>query len=291
MTAHGCVLTPHCIASSTSNSLTRRYWRLYVQHEVKNKNFAQVQALLNRSLVSCASVPLYHDYLRFMKEQKTGTPEYRKEMVLIPSASQPSTVHASALARSSRRVLTQSVCTHTYKYTHSLTLTFVRTPRVPETFGCRARRTSLRWTRLGWISRRPISGGSTLFLSRTPPLALFTKRIKRSSMSARCARALLSLHMPWCGVMCVRSSAPTFFHIVHGLVWFGGGHNYCPAWFIADHLRAWVPSWCLPQLAVSASHSRTHTSSPTPLHTYNVDSCASSCAGVPIGGAVTEAER
>jgi len=57
-----------------------KYWRLYVQHELKNKNFAQVQALLNRSLITCVSVPLYHDYLRFMAEQKRGSATFRTEM-------------------------------------------------------------------------------------------------------------------------------------------------------------------------------------------------------------------
>jgi hypothetical protein len=46
----------HCPHKHTNDN---RYWRLYVQHELKNKNFAQVQALLNRSLVQCVSVPLY----------------------------------------------------------------------------------------------------------------------------------------------------------------------------------------------------------------------------------------
>eukprot|EP00038_Savillea_parva_P013449 m.8376 g.8376 ORF g.8376 m.8376 type:complete len:714 (+) comp2529_c0_seq1:271-2412(+) len=60
-----------------------KYWRLYVQHELKNKNFAQVQALLNRCLLPCASVPLYQDYLQFMVEQKKGTPTFRAEMMEV----------------------------------------------------------------------------------------------------------------------------------------------------------------------------------------------------------------
>lgn len=47
------------------------YWKLYIEHELDNRNYAQAEALFGKCLVSCNDVALYQTYLMYMKERKT----------------------------------------------------------------------------------------------------------------------------------------------------------------------------------------------------------------------------
>eukprot|EP00041_Stephanoeca_diplocostata_P017962 m.372340 g.372340 ORF g.372340 m.372340 type:complete len:694 (+) comp20871_c0_seq1:257-2338(+) len=58
-----------------------RYWRLYIDHEKQNKNYAQVVELFQRCLIPCSDVALYKSYLQYMNETKKGDPTYRDEIL------------------------------------------------------------------------------------------------------------------------------------------------------------------------------------------------------------------
>lgn len=48
------------------------YWKLYIDHELQNRNYAQVEELFRKCLMPCNDVALYQTYLNYMKERKTS---------------------------------------------------------------------------------------------------------------------------------------------------------------------------------------------------------------------------
>jgi len=55
--------------------LCGRFWRIYIEHEMKHKRYDKVSKLFQRSLEEVLSIELYKCYLNFVKEAKANEPE------------------------------------------------------------------------------------------------------------------------------------------------------------------------------------------------------------------------
>lgn len=57
-----------------------RYWKLYIEHEMKSRNFERVEKLFQRCLIKVLSIDLWRCYLNYVKETKGSLPTYREKM-------------------------------------------------------------------------------------------------------------------------------------------------------------------------------------------------------------------
>ncbi|EDV26461.1 uncharacterized protein TRIADDRAFT_21977, partial [Trichoplax adhaerens] len=57
-----------------------RYWRIYVEHEMKNKNYERVEALFQRCLLKVMSIDLWKSYITYVRETKKHLPAFRDKM-------------------------------------------------------------------------------------------------------------------------------------------------------------------------------------------------------------------
>jgi cleavage stimulation factor subunit 3 len=51
---------------------TARYWKIYIEQEMKSKNFERVEKLFQRCLVKILNLDLWKLYLTYVKENKAG---------------------------------------------------------------------------------------------------------------------------------------------------------------------------------------------------------------------------
>lgn len=51
---------------------TARYWKIYIEQEMKGRNFERVEKLFQRSLVKILNIDLWKLYLTYVKETKSG---------------------------------------------------------------------------------------------------------------------------------------------------------------------------------------------------------------------------
>lgn len=51
---------------------TARYWKIYIEQEMKARNFEKVEKLFQRCLVKILNIDLWKLYLTYVKETKSG---------------------------------------------------------------------------------------------------------------------------------------------------------------------------------------------------------------------------
>ncbi|CAG5134130.1 unnamed protein product [Candidula unifasciata] len=57
-----------------------KYWKIYIEHELKLKNFERVEKLFQRCLIKVLNIDLWKLYLHYIKETKSTLPSYREKM-------------------------------------------------------------------------------------------------------------------------------------------------------------------------------------------------------------------
>jgi cleavage stimulation factor subunit 3 len=51
---------------------TARYWKIYIEQEMKSRNFERVEKLFQRCLVKILNIDLWKLYLTYVRETKAG---------------------------------------------------------------------------------------------------------------------------------------------------------------------------------------------------------------------------
>lgn len=57
-----------------------RYWRLYIEQEMKHKNYEQVEKLFQKCLIKVLNIDLWKCYLSYVKETKSSLQNFRDKM-------------------------------------------------------------------------------------------------------------------------------------------------------------------------------------------------------------------
>uniref|UniRef100_A0A915DS50 Suppressor of forked domain-containing protein n=1 Tax=Ditylenchus dipsaci TaxID=166011 RepID=A0A915DS50_9BILA len=57
-----------------------RYWKAYIEHEIRAKNFENVEALFARCLVSVLNIDLWKCYIHYVHQTKGHLPSFREKM-------------------------------------------------------------------------------------------------------------------------------------------------------------------------------------------------------------------
>ncbi|GMT16615.1 hypothetical protein PFISCL1PPCAC_7912 [Pristionchus fissidentatus] len=57
-----------------------RYWKAYIEHELRSKNFENVEALFSRCLVDVLNIDLWKCYVFYVRETKGHLPSFREKM-------------------------------------------------------------------------------------------------------------------------------------------------------------------------------------------------------------------
>ncbi|XP_017774407.1 PREDICTED: protein suppressor of forked [Nicrophorus vespilloides] len=57
-----------------------RYWKIYIEHEMKSRNFEKVEKLFQRCLMKILNIELWKLYLTYVKETKASLPTYKEKM-------------------------------------------------------------------------------------------------------------------------------------------------------------------------------------------------------------------
>ncbi|RUS90701.1 hypothetical protein EGW08_001505 [Elysia chlorotica] len=57
-----------------------KYWKIYIEHELRVKNFERVEKLFQRCLIKVLNIELWRLYLNYIKETKGSLPSYREKM-------------------------------------------------------------------------------------------------------------------------------------------------------------------------------------------------------------------
>nr|CAB3234132.1 cleavage stimulation factor subunit 3 [Phallusia mammillata] len=59
---------------------TGRYWKIYIEHEMKSRNYEKVEKLFQRCLMRVLNIDLWKCYLTYVRETKSGLSSYREKM-------------------------------------------------------------------------------------------------------------------------------------------------------------------------------------------------------------------
>ncbi|XP_039254764.1 cleavage stimulation factor subunit 3-like isoform X1 [Styela clava] len=57
-----------------------RYWKIYIEHEMKSRNYEKVEKLFQRCLMRVLNIDLWKCYISYVKETKSGLSSYREKM-------------------------------------------------------------------------------------------------------------------------------------------------------------------------------------------------------------------
>ncbi|XP_065560553.1 cleavage stimulation factor subunit 3-like [Artemia franciscana] len=57
-----------------------RYWKTYIEQEMKARNFDKVEKLFQRSLLKVLNIDLWKCYVNYVKDTKASTPNYKERM-------------------------------------------------------------------------------------------------------------------------------------------------------------------------------------------------------------------
>ncbi|KAG8193841.1 hypothetical protein JTE90_029573 [Oedothorax gibbosus] len=71
---------PHYEKVVTQFPSAGRYWKMYIEHEMKSRNYERVEKLFTRCLVKVFNIELWRTYLSYVKETKGSLPSYREKM-------------------------------------------------------------------------------------------------------------------------------------------------------------------------------------------------------------------
>lgn len=64
----------------TTFPTTGRYWKIYIEQEMKGRNFEKVEKLFQRCLMKVLNIDLWKLYLAYVKETKAALPTYKEKM-------------------------------------------------------------------------------------------------------------------------------------------------------------------------------------------------------------------
>lgn len=59
---------------------TGRYWKIYIEQEMKGRNFERVEKLFQRCLIKVLNIKLWKLYLAYVKETKAALPTFKEKM-------------------------------------------------------------------------------------------------------------------------------------------------------------------------------------------------------------------
>jgi cleavage stimulation factor subunit 3 len=59
---------------------TARYWKIYIEQEMKSRNFERVEKLFQRCLVKILNIDLWKLYLTYVKETKAGLSTHKEKL-------------------------------------------------------------------------------------------------------------------------------------------------------------------------------------------------------------------
>ncbi len=54
-----------------------RFWKIYIEQEMRHKNYEKVEKLFQRSLMKVLNIDLWKTYLHYVKETKSSLPNYK----------------------------------------------------------------------------------------------------------------------------------------------------------------------------------------------------------------------
>lgn len=57
-----------------------RFWKIYIEHEMKSRNYEKVEKLFQRCLMKILNIDLWKLYLSYVKETKASLPTYKEKM-------------------------------------------------------------------------------------------------------------------------------------------------------------------------------------------------------------------
>lgn len=57
-----------------------RYWKFYIEHEMKFRNYERVEKIFQRCLIKVLNIDLWRTYLAYVKETKMSLPSYKEKM-------------------------------------------------------------------------------------------------------------------------------------------------------------------------------------------------------------------
>ncbi|KAF6206292.1 hypothetical protein GE061_017522 [Apolygus lucorum] len=57
-----------------------RYWKIYIEQEMKGRNFERVEKLFQRCLIKVLNIKLWKLYLAYVKETKAALPTFKEKM-------------------------------------------------------------------------------------------------------------------------------------------------------------------------------------------------------------------
>jgi len=56
---------------------TGRFWKMYIEQEMKSRNFDKVEKLFQRCLIKVLNIDLWRLYLQYIRESKATLPTYK----------------------------------------------------------------------------------------------------------------------------------------------------------------------------------------------------------------------
>ena len=57
-----------------------KYWKIYIEHEMKANNYEHVESLFHRCLIKVLNIDLWKTYLNYIKETKGSLPSFNEKM-------------------------------------------------------------------------------------------------------------------------------------------------------------------------------------------------------------------
>jgi len=57
-----------------------RFWKAYIEHEMRMRNYEKVEKLFQRCLIKVLSIELWKTYLQYVKETKSNQPSFKEKM-------------------------------------------------------------------------------------------------------------------------------------------------------------------------------------------------------------------
>lgn len=70
----------HVYESLVTIFSTGKFWKAYIEHEVRSRNYDRVEKLFQRCLMKVLSIDLWKTYLKYVKDSKSKLPDYKEKM-------------------------------------------------------------------------------------------------------------------------------------------------------------------------------------------------------------------
>jgi len=57
-----------------------KFWKVYIEHEIRNRNYERVEKLFQRCLMKVLNIDLWRTYLNYVKDTKSSLTTYKEKM-------------------------------------------------------------------------------------------------------------------------------------------------------------------------------------------------------------------